>query len=334
MTKLHPTPPLPPRQKPRSKPKPKPKPKPPAPPAAPHKPPAPPAPHTPLAPPEPKPTLRLRVEDLKVHGGGAWRLQHEPAWKKSSVETFQGKPALRVFYGKGSGTSAHHGVGGMTFVAVPHGLPGTQALMAFEVYFEPGWDFSKGGKIGGFHIGNGVASGYRHSDTGSSHRIMWQRGGGAISYIYPPSNLAQVDPKLDPEGHGIGYFADLFPAGTLKVGQWNSIEIGVKINSFTNGKPNPDGVAVLTINGKTGVKRDIRWSRSPNLVISSFIFGTFFGGPDPAVVDCAAYYRNFAMLPWKMPRIPTPSNQCLCTTRGLGGILHATTAPNNARPLD
>jgi hypothetical protein len=171
--------------------------------------------------------------------------------------------------------------------------------MSFQVYFAPGWDFSKGGKIGGFHVGHGKASGYRHSDTASSHRIMWQRDGGAISYIYPPSNLAQADPRLRPEGCGIGYFHDAFPAGTLKVGRWNTVRIGVKVNTFdAHGAPRPDGVALLEVNGEERRLENVRWSRSPDLKISTFELGTFFGGPDPAVRDCTAHYATFRWEPW------------------------------------
>lgn len=243
--------------------------------------------------------LELPVEDLLKPRGGAWNVDGRVNWKRSGVDTVQGRPALRVFYGKRSGTSSDPGIGGVAFTAVPKGLPADRAMMSFDVFFAPGWHFSKGGKFGGFMMGHGDASGYRHTDTASSHRIMWKENGGAISYIYPPSNLKQEDPKLQASGCGIGYFHDLFPAGTLKVGAWNSVQIGVKLNTFTGGKPNADGVAVLTVNGTTGVLDNVRWTRSPDLRISSFAFNTFFGGPDPAVTDCTAYYRDFKLLEFK-----------------------------------
>lgn len=240
----------------------------------------------------------LPLEDLLKPGGGAWNLLGKVQWKKSKLATFQGQPALCVFYGKGSGTSSDPGVGGMSFEACPKGVAGNKCKISFEVYFEKGWHFSKGGKIGGLFIGEGNASGYRHSDTASSHRIMWKKDGAAISYIYPPSNLKQEDADLKASGCGIGYFIDVFPAGTLKVGAWNSVTLGVKMNSFEGGRPNPDGVSYLEVNGKSAKLRNVRWSRSSDLKISKFDFNTFFGGPDPAVKDCIAYFRNFKVLPW------------------------------------
>ena len=247
-----------------------------------------------------KTIVDLPVTDLVKAGGGAWNLKKKVDWKKSSVTTFQGQPALKVFYAKNSGTSKHPGVGGMGICSVPRGLPGKEVIVSFDAFFAPGWNFSRGGKLAGFHIGHGEASGYRHSDTGASHRLMWQAKGGAISYVYPPSNLPQVDPKLKAEGHGVGYFQDVFPAGTLKVGKWHTIEIGVKLNSFDdNGKPCADGKGWLSIDGTSAKLANIRWARAPNLLISSFDFGTFFGGPDPSLVDCTAYFRNFKLMEWK-----------------------------------
>jgi hypothetical protein len=224
-------------------------------------------------------------------------------WNRSGLDTFEGEPVVRVFYKKGSGTSAHpfRDASGCSFSCTNAALAGqTGAVVAFDVYFDPAhWDWSTGGKLGGIHIGSGKASGYQHSPDGASHRIMWQRGGGAISYIYPPSNLHQKDPKLRAEGHGIAYFGDLFKPGTLKEGKWNHVEIGVKLNTFdANGKPRANGKAQLTVNGVSGVLDNVRWSRSPAIKINSFSYGTFFGGPGPACVDSVSYVKNFVVHAW------------------------------------
>lgn len=242
----------------------------------------------------------MDMADLKKsnNGGGAWGLRGRINWKKSGVAEFQGRSVLRVFYGKNSGTSLHPGVGGMSFDAVPRGLPRRGAVATFDVYFEPGWHFSRGGKIAGFHIGQGAASGGDHSPDGASHRIMWQSDGGAISYIYPPKGLQQVDRRLTDSGYGVGYFHDTFPGGTLKIGEWNHVEVGVRVNTFSGDKPNADGAAYLHVNGKTGIQNSIRWSAREDLKITEFNFGTFFGGPDPAKVDCVAYYQNFKLFDW------------------------------------
>ena len=239
----------------------------------------------------------LPVADLKKAGGGAWNVQGRMDWKKSGVTTFQGSPVVRVFYGKGSGTSHHPGVGGIGFDCVPRGLPGTSAMMTFQLFFEPGWDFSGGGKMTGFRIGTGHASGGRHSATAASCRMSFKVGGGAWMYIYPPMGLEQVDPALRRDtGSGIGMFRDNFPPGTLKIGAWNDVKIGVRINTFdASGLPNADGASHLNVNGRTATLSNIRWSRSKDLVITAYNFTSFFGGSDPAKVDCAALFRNFKL---------------------------------------
>lgn len=243
----------------------------------------------------------LPIDDLKKPKGGSW--EGKVNFKASSLTTFEGKPAVKVFYKKGSGTSSmpHSDAAGIDLVAQNKFIKGqTGAVVAFDVYFDPKqWNFSRGGKMAGFSVGPGVSSGFRHSEDGASHRIMWQSNGGAISYVYPPSKMKQEDPNLKPEGHGVGYFGDKFPAGTLKVGAWNRVEIGVKVNTFTNGKPNPDGKSQLTINGVSGVLTNVRWAKSPDLKIDSFMYGSFFGGPSPAVVDSVSYIRNFTIHKWK-----------------------------------
>lgn len=246
--------------------------------------------------------MRLPVDDLAKKGAGVW--EGKVTWKKSSLATFQGERVLRVFMKKGSGTGSmpHPEASGVSVSCQNRAVKGqTAVVVAFDLYFDPAaWHWSKGGKIGGLFVGPGVASGYRHSDDGASHRMMWQREGGAISYIYPPAKLKQADPDLKPDGHGVGYFGkDKFPPGFLRPGQWNRVEIGVKINSFTGGKPNPDGMSQLTINGVSGVLDNVRWAKSPDLKIEKFENNVFMGGPDPAVVDSVLYMKNFEIYSWK-----------------------------------
>ena len=245
--------------------------------------------------------IQLPVDDLRKKDGGIWDV-HNINWKLSQLTNFQGQPAIRVFYGKNSGTSADPGIGGFTVNASPKGVfPAREVVVAFDAYFDRGFHFSKGGKFGGVFIGEGDASGFRHCPTASSHRIMWQQGGGVISYIYPPGDLAQEEPKLKAAGCGVGYFHDVFPAGTLKVGAWTTLVLGTKLNSFdAHGKPRADGVAMLQVNGKVAKLDNVRWTRSPDLRIESFRHETFFGGPDPSVRDCTAYYRNFRILDTKL----------------------------------
>lgn len=241
----------------------------------------------------------MDVRDLKKTKGGAWNTGRID-WKKSDVVTFQGQPAVKVFYGKGSGTSRHKGIGGLNFSTTPKGLPGVSAMMSFQVYFEPGWDFSNGGKMTGFHIGEGAASGGRHSPNAASCRISFKKGGGAWMYVYPPSDLKQDRSDLSRvTGTGIGMYREKFPPGTFKIGQWNDMKVAVRLNTIdSSGKPAADGMAFVQVNDKSATLTGMRWRRSKDILIEHYNFATFFGGSEPSVKDVTAYYRNFVISPW------------------------------------
>ena len=233
--------------------------------------------------------------DLKKleSGGGDWNIP-KANMKHSKVEKFQNFDVVKCVHEKNSGTSSDPGVGGFSFTATPKGMSDQAISFSWDVFYPEGFQFAKGGKHGGVFIGKGAASGYAHSTTGSSNRFMWQREGGGIAYIYPPEGLPQKNPNLSDEGHGCGFFKDDFQRA-LKCDMWNTVEVGTKMNTFTNGKPNADGECRLTVNGKTKKISDIRWSKSSDLTISKFDWNTFFGGPDPSPVKQYCYFKNFQM---------------------------------------
>ena len=156
----------------------------------------------------------------------------------------------------------------------------------------PGVPFPGGGKFGGVGIGYGAASGGNHSPTGASNRIMWQEDGGIIAYIYPPEGVPQSIPGLKTDGFGGGFFKDSL-AKSLKLGSWNKIELGTKMNTFVNGVPQGDGECYVSVNGVKRTLFGINWSRSPDLKISQINMGNFFGGPTPSPVEQFCYFKNF-----------------------------------------
>lgn len=245
--------------------------------------------------------LELPVTDLTKPRAGCWNGRVK--WNQSGLDTFLGVPVVRAFHRKGSGTSDHpyRDASGLTIQCKAPCLVGTTSIVvAFDVYFDDGWTWSGGGKLGGIFIGDGAASGGNHTADGASHRIMWQTDGGAISYLYLPAGVPQPNPDLQKsKGFGLGLHHALFK-GIFKKGQWNRVEIGVKLNGFdAAGRPAGDGVAALTINGVTGVVRNVNWAAHPGMKISGFDYASFFGGPDPAVTDSVHYVRNFAVHEWR-----------------------------------
>ena len=242
----------------------------------------------------------LPVTDLSKPKCGAWNGHVD--WKKSKVTTFQGDTVLLVHHDKQSGTTTPAGVnavGGITIFAAPSGLPLSDGgyVFGFDVYFPKGYQFARGGKMGGMYMGSGNASGGHHSANASSNRIMWQVDGGVILYIYPPLGAKQPRKELqgDPT-YGFGALKAEF-AKSLKTG-WNRIEIGTKMNTLTNGKANADGIGSLTVNGISHDLPNVVWRTGP-WTMGTLVFNEFFGGPDNSPVDQDCMYKNFGVFKWK-----------------------------------
>ena len=246
--------------------------------------------------PSPPPSNRvISTLDLRslMKGGGSWNIKKYNL-KKSNLTQFNGEDVIRCWYSRNSGTSRNPGVGGFSFEANPNGMNRDAITFSWEVYYPRGFQFARGGKFGGVHVGYGAASGGNFSTTGASNRVMWQTDGGIIAYVYPPSGLWQSVKGLDTKGYGTGFFNREL-ARSLKTDSWNKIELGTKLNTFKNGVPQADGETSVTVNGKRMVQTGINWRRSEDLKISSFDMGTFFGGPDPSPVDQECFFKNFQM---------------------------------------
>lgn len=240
----------------------------------------------------------LPVAHLARAGGGSWGLKSLRLKKSTLVSSFpknKGRPAIRVLYQTGSGTSKHNkAAGGMDLDAVPAGLPPTAAKLSFDVFFVNGFDFATGGKLGGFMIGVGDASGGKFSADGASHRVVFRPKGGVSSYVYLPTSVTQPDRNLKRQKFGL--ILNEFGPGTLRVGRWNNIVVGVVLNSVRGNKPVADGRAFLSVNGgRPKEYSGIIWRRRPDMTISRINMSTFFGGPDPSPRNNKALFANFQL---------------------------------------
>ena len=250
----------------------------------------------------------LPLSDALLPKGGAWNYPASSQnWSKSTLVTMNGVRAVKVHHDKFSGTSADSkshptAVGGIGLFAVPKGMPlfqgGQGVVLSFDAFYPTGYQWTKGGKIGGSSIGPGNSSKGQHTADGASNRIMFQENGGAILYIYVPAGSHQPDPQLQgTKDYGFGVFKPEF-AGALKTGQWNRLEIGTKLNTFTGSTPNADGAASLTINGVTHTLNNIVWRLKPEYGLNDVFLSEFFGGPDPSPIDQDSYYANFCVSRW------------------------------------
>lgn len=209
----------------------------------------------------------------------------------------EGKSAFHVTFQKGKTLPAGSNA---SFTMVPKGFfPTEQLRMAFKLYLEDNWPWEESqgqnvaGKLFGYKIGSGSASGGNFSTTAASLRLTFKDKGHAHGYLYPQlkqnidkdrgdtlgwSVLDQSKElqKIASETAGVRVF--LPPENTMqfKKGQWNDIVMFVKLN--TPGKY--DGVLEISVNGKTQRTESVRYRYTDKLKIDAVEISPFFGGGD------------------------------------------------------
>jgi hypothetical protein len=236
------------------------------------------------------------------------------------VVTRSGRPAYEITYQKG----VIHGRGSnMNALLAPAAhFPADQCRLRVKLFYEPGFPWGArmpkaGGKIIGFEIGRGAASGGNYSPTGASLRVTWSYNGGVGPYLYPqvraPLSKKQTGVNADWAAldqsepvRNVSYIATgvhmFYPAAKdrkrpeawdlrLREGVWNDVELFVKLN--TPGRH--DGVVELTVNGVTKRSTDVRY-RYDDAKIMGVRLHSFFGGgsQDYAPTHTArAWYADF-----------------------------------------
>lgn len=157
---------------------------------------------------------------------------------------------------------------------------GKEAKASFDVQFEKGFDWNCTGKVGGFFIGSGKASGGKrnNSKNGASVRFNWDKNGGAFAYAYVPRGTRKDQPD-DMQGKEtqIKLFRDKFK-GALSGGGWKNVELGVKLNTVKNGKAQRNGELTMRIGDKTETVEGIVWRNDNNIKIEKLEIQPFHGG--------------------------------------------------------
>jgi hypothetical protein len=164
--------------------------------------------------------------------------------------------------------------------------------MSFDINFQPGFSFgnnthSEGGKVGGLHVGQGPASGCRHSDNGASLRLVWDggpdkrfKGSGASAYTYIPTSTRGKQPDfVNKEGNpdcGLHLWRKESDNIFSQTGSWYHVVLGIKLNDI--GKNN--GKIFYSITGPKNLTREsdgFIW-RTGNYFIDEASISSFFGG--------------------------------------------------------
>lgn len=167
-------------------------------------------------------------------------------------------------------------------------------VVAFDIMFQPGFEWSCRGKVGGLHVGTGAASGGNYSTDGASHRLMWEGNGDAFSYVYVPlGSHARQPPELRRVlTYGQGVFKDDF-RGALKAGTWHRVELGVRLNTVGRS----DGALLLGVDGKVRMLEGVLW-RLQDLDIRGFKINVFHGGGCTATRSSSLTIKNIVSREW------------------------------------
>ena len=157
--------------------------------------------------------------------------------------------------------------------------------MYFDVKFESGFDFSRGGKLGfGYAIGQGVTGGNSTAATvdyeGGSFRIMWYTNNNGTTYLYPYIYHADMPGT---------YGNELQNTNQYNITDNTNYRVRLTIKSNSTGSAN-DGYGKMEVSTNYGTNyttvwedSNMRWSGSTSeweRKITHIYFSTFRGGGD------------------------------------------------------
>ena len=192
-------------------------------------------------------------------------------------------------------------------VGVPVNPPSENATLTFEVLFESGWCWGKGGKLPGLWLGSDGAAcgtGGAWGPNCGSLRFMFDKDGQPYCYIYYASPKSQPDMSEQTvtyraaakdsgkTGHSMfkRELGKLVADGTT----WNKMSLSVTLNAV--GKA--DGSFSATVDGATKKFEGMRWRTAADHLIRTVLVHQFHGGGNaswscPGVTH--ARFRNFVV---------------------------------------
>ncbi|CAO3694859.1 unnamed protein product [Umbelopsis ramanniana] len=200
---------------------------------------------------------------------------------------------MRVEYPKNSINPLSGRVGGVGWFTHDD-TPNEELYLQYDVMFEKGFQWVKGGKLPGIYGGRTECSGGSTALDCFSIRLMWRKDGDGEAYLYVPKSeqddsISTIPPKTEinqkygiSAGRGAFKFTD---------GQWDTVGMYVKVNDI--GQRN--GVFKIWINKKLVIQFDKVVWRTKDITIDGVQFETFFGGSRPgfeATEQSFTYFRN------------------------------------------
>jgi hypothetical protein len=205
------------------------------------------------------------------------------------VVTTHDVPALRVRYPRSS-YGAEAGGAGWRYPFPGVSQDNLSAQMSYQVRFEPGFEFVKGGKLPGLCGGKKTITGGDavNGKEGWSARVMWRKDGRGQAYVYHMNQPSKYGDEFDfPEDFRfvIGVPYEITISVTMNtVGEKNGkLEVAVKEGA--------EGSSKVLVN-----KQDMEWRAEDSVGVDSILFNTFHGGSGDSwapKTDCFATFWAF-----------------------------------------
>ncbi|KIK67412.1 polysaccharide lyase family 14 protein [Collybiopsis luxurians FD-317 M1] len=226
---------------------------------------------------------------------------------------------LQVTYPAGSFS---HNTGGAQFENLWNTTDGSSfqsMLLSYDIAFDKGFDWVKGGKLPGLRGGPNV-TGCSGGDepTGLdcfSTRIMWRPDGAGEVYAYIPTSDAfcQETDIICNSDFGVSVSRGSF---SFISGGWNSVTLLVQLNNPVTAA---NGNLQLYFNDLQVIsKQNIQFRKGSAVNANGLYFSTFFGGSDDSWATpntTHTYYRNFQLWAGGNPSNSTVTNLAIKTIK-------------------
>jgi len=208
-------------------------------------------------------------------------------------------PVLQVTYPQGSFSPDDGGAQLYSLWNTSDGSVFQSMIVTYEVAFDGGFDWVKGGKLPGLRGGpvvNGCDGGKQPNGSDCfSTRLMWRTNGAGEVYAYIPSpnGLCKENDIICNNDFGISIDRSSF---SFTGGQWNRITLLVQLN---NPPDIANGNLMMYYNDVQAIKQQNLQFRSSTVInAGGMFFSTFFGGNDsswatPNTVH--SYFRNIEL---------------------------------------
>jgi hypothetical protein len=188
--------------------------------------------------------------------------------------------------------------GGVGFYGNPNKIfPRHEITFEYQIYFDPNFEFVKGGKLPGIYGGKKGADGGNYLNDGFSIRLMWRTNGTGELYTYLPHDQSQEFYNMartrEIYGSSLGFNTFTFTRGI-----WHTVKINYRLNSINN-TVNYDGSLKLWFDSVPVFQFDkLNYRNTTKTKLNGIFFNTFFGGNDTSwasEIDTYILFKNFRL---------------------------------------